>query len=188
MGSSKVILVGAISVVFGLYSLSLYRVNGYLGNTAEVASYINRAADNAKTGMQRALDIWSRGNDHDQPKSNDFPMTETFNLLDPAPTVDKFIDSVSITTPPNWFDYNDNKLYTLRFVSHGYYRAPNEPPAFQGHEVIRTAYVQFKNSNVGSDNHPWYQLTLTSVYTTVNYAAEKQLEVLQGAKPNLLGY
>ena len=189
MTSSKVILVGAISVVFGLYSLSLYRVNGYIGSTAEVSTYINRASDNARAGAQRALDLWARGNDS-QNKANPstFPTTETFTLIDPAPAIDKF--SYTLTRSPSGsISYDDNVLYTLTIVSKGYYRAPNEPASFQGHEVDRTVIAQFKNYNVGtSDNYPWYKITITSVYSAINYTAEKQLESLQGYKSNMLGY
>ncbi len=193
MGSSKVILVGAISVVFGLYSLSLYRVNGYVGNTAEVASYITRASDNAKAGVQWILNIWSRGNDLGAYTNvTNLPKTGTFNLIDPAPAVDMFIDTVYVLPYPlspilPW-TYWDGKTYTLKIVSHGYYRAPSEPAAFQGHEVIMTANVLFYNTPYGGISYPWYRLTVTSVYSTINYAAEKQLESLQGYESNLIGY
>lgn len=194
MSSSKVILVGAISVVFGLYSLSLYRVNGYIGNTAEVATYINRASDNAKAGVQRALNLWSRGVDSNDPNWSTFAnsaSSETFNLLDPVPAVDKFTYTVtwSVGGVSNYhFSYNDHSVCQLTVVSKGYYRAPNEPSNFQGHEVDRTVIAQFTNTNKGSDNYPWYVITMTSVYSTINYTAEHQLDSLQSYKPNLIGY
>ncbi len=52
MSSSKVILIGVISIVFGLYTLSLTRVESYVGSTAEDRLYISKANDNAKTGVQ----------------------------------------------------------------------------------------------------------------------------------------
>jgi len=185
MTSSKVILVGAISVVFGLYSLSLYRVNGYIGSTAEVSTYINRASDNARAGAQRALDLWARGNDNSGTHgSSDFPSTETFsNLIDASPALDCFTYNVTASFP-----YNDGKTYTMKIVSKGYYRAPSEPSSFQGHEVDRTVYASFVNTNKGGGSHPWYNITVTSVYSSINYTAEKQLESLQGYKSNMLGY
>ena len=186
MGSSKVILIGAVSVVFGLYTISLYKVNGYVGNTAETALYINKANDNAKTGMQRALNLWSRGNDnHDGPSSSDFPKSENYNVIDGS-----YSFSVTIYSPWSTFSYNSGGTYYLYIVSHGYYRGPNEP-AFNGgngHEVVRTAYVKFVNSNVGSYTWPWYNLTVLRVYSTVNYDAEKQLASMQGYKSNIIGY
>ena len=187
MSGSKVILVGAISVVFGLYSLSLYRVNGNIGNTAEVATYINRASDNARAGTQRALDIWSRGNDQSSPNSSDFPTSETFNLLDPAPSIDKFTYTVT-WSPSGFFGYNNGSTYTLTIVSQGYYKAQNEPAAFQGHEVDRTIYATFVNTNKGSSSNPWYNITVTSVYSSINYTREHQLDSLQAYKSNLIGY
>jgi len=190
MASSKVILVGAISVVFGLYTLSLYRVNGYVGSTAEVSTYINRASENAKAGIARALDLWARGNDNAHTDgSSDFPSTETFsNLIDPSPALDYFTYTISVVGHPSGFPYSDGKTYTLLIVSKGYYRAPAEPSSFQGHEVDRTVYAQFANTNLGGSGYPWYTITMTSVYSAINYTAEEQLKSLQGYKQNLIGY
>ncbi len=191
MSSSKVILVGAISVVFGLYTISLYRVNGYVGNTSEVATYIARASDNARTGAQRALDIWSRGNDYTNSGSNDLPFSETYNLLDPAPAIDKYSWSVSINTWPGYFNYSDGRTYNITIVSHGYYRSPSEPAAFAGHEVIRTVNANFINTNESgywNYSYPWYNITILSVSTVVNYWRERQLDSLQTGKSNIIGY
>jgi hypothetical protein len=191
MSSSKVILVGAISVVFGLYTISLYRVNGYVGNTSEVAVYIARASENARTGAQRALDLWARGNDYTNSGSNDFPFSETRDLLEVPPTIDRCSWSVMINTWPGYFGYNDGRTYSITIVSHGYYKAPGEPAAFAGHEVVRTVKANFVNTNESgywSFNNPWYNITVTSVSSIVNYWRERQLDSLQTGKSNVIGY
>ena len=189
MSSSKIILVGAIAVVFGLYSLSLIKVEASLGNTAENSVYIGKATDNAKTGSQRAFNLWSRGNDIDQSHTswrNAFVKTESFMLIDGS-----FIDTVYVTSPLNFpasYSYNSGTLVKITIISHGYYKAPNEPASFSGHEVIRTLNAQFNNTDLGSWPTPWYDVKFLSSYTTVNYVREHQLDSLQAYKSNLIGY
>ncbi len=189
MSSSKVILVGAIAVVFGLYTVSLYKVNGAVGNTAEVEYYLSRATYNARSGAQRMLDLWARGNDAYQPSSYSFPKTDTKDLIDANPAIDRFTDTVFVNGS-YWttFGYSDGYTYTLKIVSHGYYKSYNEPSAFFGHEVVRTVNATFYNRNWGTSGAPWYRLTVLSSYTSVNYDREKQLDSLQGYKSNIIGY
>ena len=189
MSSSKVILVGAVSVVFGLYSLSLTRVGSYIGNTAENAIYIAKANDNAKTGTSRAFILWARGNDLSlySDKSNwksSFIKAESFTLLDGS-----FIDTVYATAgglsfPTSTGSYNDGKYVTMTIVSHGYYKGPNEPSAFVGHEVVRTVNSYFYNTNRASWPAVWYDVNLLSSYSSVNWQREHQLDSLQTLKGN----
>ena len=173
MSSSKIILIGAISVVFGLYNLSLVKVNGSAGRAAEISMYQAKAADNARSGVQRALNFYSRS----APSATG---SGTFQL--DSSGVDQ--GSFTYTTTCNLV----GSTYQLTIVSHGYYWSLHEPVAFQpGHEVIRSAYAEFPNTNYLWPSY-WYDIRLKSAYSYVNYTREHQLDSLQSAVSNLIGY
>jgi hypothetical protein len=167
MSSSKIILIGAISVVFGLYNLSLTKVNGMVGSRAEIAMYLAKASDNARTGVEYAL--------YDFERQTDSP---SFSLQ---------LDSSGVDQGSFFYTATFNlvgSIFQLTVTSHGVYKSPREPVAFQGHEVIMTAYAEFSNKYSSSSN----DVKLKAVYSSVNYARERQLDSLQLGKSNLIGY
>ncbi|HEY6950981.1 MAG TPA: hypothetical protein VI758_01170 [Bacteroidota bacterium] len=173
MSSSKIILIGAISVVFGLYNLSLVKVNGSAGRAAEISLYQAKAADNARSGVQRALNFCAR--------SAPSALSVQSYVLDSA-GVDQgsFSDTMRCVL--------NGSTYQLTIVSHGYYKGPKEPASFLGHEVIRSAYAEFSNTNYATFPAYWYDVRLKSAYSIINYARERQLDSLQLGKNNLIGY
>lgn len=174
MSSSKVILIGAVSVVFGLYSLSLNKVGTYVGGTAEIAFYLAKAEENAKSGVSRALNVMSRGN---------FYSWETFNLTDPNNKSEgSFRYTVSYSPSSGWV-WNSTTNIQVTITSRGTYKAPGEPAAFVGHEVTRTAYAVFDYKDVGN-GYNWIDVKLKSAYSTVDYTRERQLDSLQTLKGN----
>lgn len=72
----------------------------------------------------------------------------------------------------------------LTVVSHGVYKAWGEPASFAGHEVIRTAYFVFKNTNYGTSSDKWYDVIFKMAFDSINYARENQLDALQQYKGN----
>jgi hypothetical protein len=183
MSSSKVILIGAISVVFGLYSLSLTRVEGFVGNSVLNISYLQRADLMARAGVQRALHHWTTGN---------FVAGLGPVYVGDSSYSTKFFSSYSFTasTGPGlqniaWLNSHYGSpavLVQLTIVAHGLYKGPGEPATFAGHEVIRTAYGEFVNSDIAPVGNPdphWFDIKLKWVRDSVNYIAEHQLDSLQ---------
>jgi hypothetical protein len=186
MSSSKIILVGAISVVFGLYSLSLLRVESVVGHTVEDNSYIQRADLMARAGIQRALHRWTTGNFE--------ASVGPVYVGDTSYSINFFsYYSYTASVGPGMYDLtwlNAHKGYPyvllqLTIVAHGFYKGPGEPDAFTGHEVIRTAYATFINQDIAPVGNPdphWYDIKLYWVRDSVNYIAERQLDNLQQFK------
>jgi hypothetical protein len=176
MSTSKVILIGAISVVFGLYNLSLIKVNGSASRNAEIALYQAKAADNARSGVQRTLNFYAL--------NGGVSSCAIASWLDPTGVEQgQFVTSASCALV--------GSTWQLTIVSHGYYRSPNEPAAFSpGHEVVRTAYAEFPNTNYGTwyPYTPYFDITLKAAHSVVNFSRERQLDSLQAGKSNLIGY
>jgi hypothetical protein len=180
MTSSKVILIGAISIVFGLYTLSLMRVGSLIGNTVVTNSYLLRANLNARTGIQRAMHRWTTGN---------FEASFGPSLVGDSSYSTSSVSSYyyTCTTVPNiaWLAGHYNNTFSdpirLTIVSHGIYKAWGEPSAFAGHEVVRIAYAEFSNSDHGG---PSYDVKFKMAYDSVNYVNEAQLDALQQNKGN----
>jgi hypothetical protein len=186
MGSSKVVLIGAVSVVFGLYSLSISKVGTYVGSTAEIAFYLAKAEDNAKSGVHRAVNLASRNWGY----SGLYPYgyytsAETFNLTDPDSRSEGYFN-YSVTL--NKALFSGSTGYVMTIVSRGVYKAPGEPSAFAGHEAIRTATAIFDYIDRDPGSGVWLDVKLQSVFTAVNYTRERQLDSLQQSKDNLVGY
>jgi hypothetical protein len=186
MSSSKIILIGAISVVFGLYNLSLIKINGSAGRSAEIAVYQARATENARSGVQRALNGYNFTYFGVFPSTSGSTVTGSWSYA---------TDSVSSTgTEMSYFTCSAKAVlvggtYRLSIGSHGFYRSPSEPVTFSGHEVIDTAYAEFPSSYTFLGyNWYYYNVKLKSQYLYVNYDAERKLDVLQTGKTNLLGY
>lgn len=184
MSTSKVILVGAISVVFGLYNLSLMKVNGSAGRSAEIAAYQARAADNARAGVQKVLNAYNF-TPYIFPTSAGSVITSNYTFM---------TDSV-VGTEKSYYSYTTRGVlvgstYQLSIGSHGFYRSPTEPVTFSGHEVVDTAYAEFPTSYtlVGYGAYAYWNIKLKSQYVYINYTAEHILDSLQGGKNNLLGY
>ncbi len=181
MSSSKIILLGAISVVFGLYSLSLTRVEGYVGNTVEDISYIQRADLMARAGVQRALHRWTTGN-FEGKYGPIYVGDSTYST--------NFFSSYSYTAngsglfDTTWLKSHYGSpwvLVQLTIVSHGLYKGPGEPAAFAGHEVIRTAYATFINRDIAPMGNPdpdWFDVQFKWVRDSVNYTREHELDSL----------
>ncbi len=166
MSSSKVILIGAVSVIFGLYTLSLTRVESFASNSAEVALYITKAENNARSGVNRALDIWTR-------QAGQY--YETFSLTDPNGNPEgSFAYSVNRTLLSTW----PTNYYQLDVTSVGTFKGPGEPASFAGHQVTR--YVSATYYATGS----LYNVKQTSGYSVVNYTRERQLDSLATLKGN----
>jgi hypothetical protein len=183
MSSSKVILIGAISVVFGLYSLSLLRVEGLVGNTVEDNSYIQRADLMARTGVQRALHHWTTGNFVASLGpvyvGDDSYSTKFFSYYTFTASVGPGMYNLTWLNAHKGYPY---VLLQLTIVAHGFYKGPGEPAAFTGHEVIRTAYATFINQDIAPMYNPdpdWYDVKLYWVRDSVNYIAEHQLDSLR---------
>ena len=174
MTSSKVILVGAISVVFGLYSISLMRVDGAVGRTAETAIYLAKASDNARSGVQRALNYISRV------RAVSGTVNQTYQLDAGSTEQGSFNFTATCTLV--------GSTWQLTIVSHGVYKSPLEPAAFQGHEVIRTAYAEFPNTDYDPSAGYFYDVRMKAAFSSVNYTREQQLDSLQTGKSNLIGY
>ena len=166
MSSSKVILIGAVSVIFGLYTMSLTRVESFASNTAEVALYITKAENNARSGAQRAIDIWCR-------QSGQY--YESFSLTDPKGNSEgSFTYAVNRTTLSTWPTY----YYQLDVTSVGTFKGPGEPASFAGHQVTR--YVSATYYATGG----LYNVKQKSAYSVVNYSRERQLDSLATLKGN----
>jgi hypothetical protein len=183
MSSSKVILIGAISVVFGLYTLSLTRVEGFVGNTALNISYMQRADLMARAGVQRAMHYWTTGN---------FVASVGPVYVGDSSYSTNFFSSYSFTASTGPGTYNIAWLNShygtmpvliqLTIVSHGLYKGPGEPAAFAGHEVIRTAYAEFVNTDIAPVGNPdphWFDIKFKWVRDSVNYTHEHELDSLQ---------
>jgi hypothetical protein len=181
MSSSKIILVGAISVVFGLYTLSLTRVESLVGTVVVTNSYMVRAGLNARTGVQRALHRWTTGNFESSfgptlvgdSSSSNSANSSYFYTCSSAPTI-SYLNS----------HYDNDTLVQLTIVSHGIYKAWGEPNNFQGHEVVRTAYATFLNSDLGPGNvdQHLYDVQFKMAIDSINFARERQLDSLQQFK------
>ncbi len=180
MSSGKIILLGAISVVFGLYNLSLIKVDGAVGRAAEIALYQAKASENAKSGVQKtiyycAYYLGKYGG------GNVSSITVNTQALDTLGGMDQgtFTSYVSIS---GW-NYFSN-TYQGTIVSHGYYRSPNEPAAFApGHEVVRTAFIE-----IAPYSGSWYNIRIRAANSVINYSRERMLDSLQEGKSNLFGY
>jgi hypothetical protein len=185
MGSSKVVLVGAVSVVFGLYSLSITRVGAYVGSTAEVSYYLVKAEDNAKSGVHWALNFASRNWGYTA-LDGFYPTTpQTINLTDPNGRSEGYFTYQLAISP---LPLKKSTTHTMTIVSRGVYKAPGEPSAFAGHEVTRTATAIFDYTDEDRGSPVWLGVQLQSDFTTVNYTRERQLDSLQQSKGNLVGY
>lgn len=184
MGSSKVVLVGAVSVVFGLYSLSITRVGAYVGSTAEISYYLAKAEDNAKSGIQWAMNFASRNWGYTA-LDGFYTSTETINFTDPNGRSEGYFTYQLTITP---LPLKKSSTFNMTIVSRGVYKAPGEPSAFAGHEVTRTATAVFDYVDQDNTSVVWLDVQLQSVFTTVNYTRERQLDSLQQYQRNLLGY
>ncbi len=184
MSSSKVILIGAISIVFGLYSLSLTRVEASVGNTVMNISYLQRADLMARAGVQRALHRWTTGNFEasygpiyagDSSYSTNFFSLYSYTASTVSPFTIAYLNSIFPS------HYNSGVIVKLTIVSHGLYKGPGEPAAFAGHEVTRTAYAEFFNTDIGPGNLDphWYDVKFKWVRDSVNYIREHELDSLQ---------
>jgi hypothetical protein len=182
MSSSKVILVGAISIVFGLYTLSLTRVESLVGNTIVNASCLQRADLMARAGVQRALHRWSTGN---------FEASFGPVYVGDSSYSTKFFSSYSYTSSTvgtytiAWLNSHYGTipvLVQLTIVARGLYKGPGEPASFAGHEVIRTAYAEFVNTDIAPVGNPdphWFDVKFKWVRDSVNYIREHELDSLQ---------
>jgi hypothetical protein len=179
MSSSKVILIGAISVVFGLYALSLTRVEGFVGNSVLNNSYMQRADLTARAGVQRALHRWTTGN---------FELSYGPIYVGDSSYSTNFFSSYFFTAnsnpTPSWLalhPFYAGGIVKLTIVSHGLYKGPGEPAAFAGHEVTRTAYAEFFYTDIGPGNTDphWYDVKFKWVRDSVNYIREHELDSLQ---------
>ncbi len=166
MSSSKVILLGAVSVIFGLYTLSLTRVESFAGNSAEISLYLTKAENNARTGVNRALDIWCR-------QAGQY--YETFNLTDPNGNSE---GSFYYSVTRSQLTFTSPYLYQLNVTSVGTFKAPGEPSAFVGHQVTR--YVAAQYYQTGS----LWTVKQKGAYSVVNYQRERQLDSLATLKGN----
>ena len=180
MASSKVILVGAISIVFGLYTLSLIRVSSLIGNTVTTNSYVLRASLNARTGVQRAIHRWITGN-----FESSFGPSLVGDSSYSSASVSSYYYTCSTVPSISWLAGHYNNTFfdpvQLTIVSHGIYKAWGEPSGFAGHEVIRIAYAEFSNTDHGSAT---YDIKFKMAYDSVNYVNEAQLDALQQYKGN----
>ncbi len=167
MSSSKVILLGAVSVIFGLYSLSLTRVESSAGSTAEIGLYINKAENNARTGVQRCLNLWTR-------QSGSYG--ETFTLTDPNGKPEGSF-TYTVAFPLTNLGGTPTK-YRLYVTSTGTYKAPSEPSSFVGHQVTRYVVAEFLYTGT------LWDITQKSAYSVVSYTREHQLDSLQTLKGN----
>ena len=183
MASSKVILVGAISIVFGLYSLSLIRVGSLIGNNVATNSYIQRASLNARAGMQRAMHRWITGNFESSVGPNPVGDSSSFRVALSTYSYTCSTSPYNITWLKDPLNYNSGDSIRLTVVSHGVYKVWGEPTSFPGHEVIRTAYFVFKNTDYPYYGH-WYDVTFKMAFDSVNYGRENQLDASQQYKGN----
>ncbi len=190
MSSSKIILVGAISIVFGLYSLSLTRVESLVGSNVLTSSYLVRANLNARSGAQRALHRWMTGNFEASVGSVLVGDSSYGNLSNSSYSYTCSTSPLSISTlnyNKSINIYGDNTtVVQLTIVSHGFYKAWGEPTNFSGHEVVRTVYATFLYQDLGPGNPDphVYDVQFKMAFDSINFMRERRLDSLQQLKGN----
>ncbi len=174
MSGSKVILVGAISIIFGLYTLSLTKVNSYAGNTAENSFYIAKAHTNAISGVNRSLNRLSR--QYYDPNRSDALVEGSYTYYE--------YPSINFYSMSGW-DFTNPQVVNIS--SHGYFLTSSDSIHLAqrlgtsiygqtyGHHVIRT--VQAKCYSIYDVQNYW-DWKILSTKDSVDYFREHILDSL----------
>lgn len=155
MGNSRVIFVGAVSVIMGLYTVGLQKAERAVGRIGEVHAYQMQAEEIARSGVSLAINKMGQSKPAKLPKLNGLSIF--------GGTVSYVVDDSGLPAEQ------------ARITAVG---------TFQGHQVTRTAVVALTGTTGGGKKKKkWSNWEILKVYTQLSqsefqnqYTIENRME------------